>query len=355
MSMKSLFAFGGSSGNATPFEEILDIFPFPCSERNFVRMDIENLYSRILTDTLERTSGISDANQKLLWDNCLGSEVPDGLVTLLAKAMTDKAELFIIYDASVKIIRKAKPDEVTQIKADYKARGESKVGVYITFQNYSRTDMVKIYSALEYFTTASLYKQMALSKAIQLKFEELRSSVGASDMEDVLKQAVEIANALRKGQEVILDAKDIIETAKPDLTATNAALELLNQKKSLFVGLPASWVTGETDGGLSDSGKGDSKRVERGLRNYYYSVIKPVIEKLFKSPTQFKSDDSEGLTAALDAMRTFETTSDEFMSKENKLSVINRLFGFASDTKGGEVKEPPPPKETDVTPPPKAP
>ena len=89
------------------------------SSKQFVEVDVQNIYTRILIDVIERTDGISDELKALLWDNCLGSESQDGLVTMLAKAMRDRTDLFIVYDPGLKLVRPATGPEQAQIREDY--------------------------------------------------------------------------------------------------------------------------------------------------------------------------------------------------------------------------------------------
>ncbi|WKV32899.1 hypothetical protein MAC3UK_0012 [Bdellovibrio phage MAC3UK] len=326
-SLLGLIGFKGGSANPMTAVELPEIFPLPIIEKDFITLDVQTTYSKILTEVLERTQGIPDDRQVLLWDNCVASESKDGLITMLAKAMAEKAQLFLVYDAGLKVIRKADSKEQSEIEADFKKNGKSEKGIFITFAQYRLTEMLKIYSALEYFTVSSLYKNMNLSKAIQLKFHELRASVASGDSEKVIVQAKAIAEGLKKGFDVALDAKDIIECAKPDMTATNSSMDFINQKRSYYLGLPAAWITGLSNKGLGDSGSGEAKAVERGLRRYYFAIIKPVIETLFKVTTTFKTEDYEGLTTALSALQTFELTEDEYLSADDKKLIIGRLFG----------------------------
>jgi hypothetical protein len=322
------------SQNHTPASELPEIFKFPYIERDFIDVDLQNIYSRILTDCLERTQGISKDSQNLLWDNCVASESSDGLVTMLAKSMVAKSDLFLVYEKALKVIRKATPTEEATIKADYKKQGQSSTGIYITFKNYTRTDMMKLYSALEYYSIASLYKSMNLSKAIQLKVFDLRASVGGADVSDINVQAKALAEALKSGKDILLDAKDLIETSKPDLTATNSSMEFIAQKRSFYLGMPSSWITGLSPKGLGDSGDSTAKDVERGLKNYYFAIIKPVIETIFGAQTTFKTEDFFGLSTALEALKTFELTSDELISQDNKRIFINKLYGLPEDSVG---------------------
>lgn len=260
---------------------------------------------------------------------------------MIAKAMLKKGKLFLVYDPGVKVIRTATSTEQSQIEADYKA-GKESIGIYITFENYTKTDMLKVYSALEYYTTSGLYKSGNISKAIQIKISDLRASVASVDSTKVTNQAVAIAESLKKGNDVLLDAKDVIETAKPDLTAVNASIQFTDNKRSLILGLPATYINGESSKGLGDSGDGDAKQVERGLKPFYFSIIKPVVEDLFKIKTSFKTENYAGIASANETLKTFEITDDELLNVDNKRLIINRMYGLPDNEKGGPKPKPQP-------------
>lgn len=350
MSFLEMIGFTGFGAKNTEVE-LPDIFPFRTIEGDFVRMDIETIYSRILTDVLERTQGIPEEKKALLWDNCLASEKSDGLVSLIVKAMFEKSDLFVVYDSATNVVRKANSDEAAQIKKDYAEKNKSTAGVYLTFKNYKRTDMLKIYAALEYCAVAGLNKSMNLSTALQFKMKDLRKSVATADAGIAQAQAVQVADSLKKGRGALLDGDDTIEMAKPDLTATTSSMDLIAQKKSFYLGLPASYITGMAPKGLGDSGVGDAKAVERGLRGYYFSIIKPAVEALFGIKTEFETEDYDQISTTLEVIRTFELVSDELVSAENKLIIVNRLLGFPEKTKGGPEATPKLPEARDVTPP----
>ena len=330
MNLLNMIGFGNQG--QTPSSELPDIYSFACVESEFIETDILNIYARILTDCLERTHGLPDDAMPLFWDNCLASESKDGLVSLLSKAMYKKQELFLIYDKSVKVIRKASASEEAIIKSDYEKAGSSKVGFYITFKNYNKTDMLKIYSALEYYTLSGLHKQSNLSRAIQLKISELRSTVGVTDASLAIKQAQDIATGLKNGKDVLLDSKDSIETSKPDLTSTQASVDFINQKRSFYLGLPASWITGLAPKGLGDSGEGEAKSVERGLKAYYFAIIKPVVESIFVTKVTFKTENIYSLQTGLEALKTFELVeSEDLLNAEQKKEIIAKLFGLSAE------------------------
>jgi hypothetical protein len=101
-------------------EEIPEIFPVSINQVDFVKADVVTIYTKILTDVLERTHGLTDDQVALMWDNCVKSSLADGLVTMLAKAMSDKQDLFLVYDKAVKVLRVATSDERQKIEEDYK-------------------------------------------------------------------------------------------------------------------------------------------------------------------------------------------------------------------------------------------
>ncbi len=340
MGLGELFSWGG--GGTTPVGELPDIFPIGILQVNFIKIDVVAIYSRILTDVVERTHGLSEDEMALLWDNCIKSESSEGLITKLAMAMFDKKDLFLIYDKALEVIREADNTEAEQIKADYLKSNKSSLGVYISFRHFLRSDMVKIYSALEYCAVSALNKSMNLSKAVQFKMSDLRTSVALSDSGDARAQAQAMAKSLSKGKDILLDAKDMIETALPNLDGVNAAMEFINERRAFYLGLPDSYICGEQTGGIGATGESDTKAIERGLKNYYYSIMKPVFDVLFETKTTYKSQDFTQITSASDILKTFSLTDDELVSKENKTLILNRLFDLPEDSEGDPPVKPDP-------------
>jgi hypothetical protein len=330
-SLTTWFGWASSSSILPGSTELPDIFPLSIKEADFVRTDVVNVYKKILVDVVERTQGMKPDTQNMLWDNCLQSESADGLISMLAKAMASKEDLFIVWEPALKLLRRANHAEAEQIKTDYKAQGKSGVGTFVSFKNYSRTDMVKLYSALEYATIGALNKNMNLSKAIQFKMNDLRASTGLTDSAQVSAQAKDIATGLANGKDCLLDGKDSIETATPDLESVERVMQFLNEKRSFYLGMPASYVTGQAAKGLGDSGEGDAKAVERGLKNYYFSILKPVLEAIFGEATSFKSHDFRLVTSAMEALRTFELIGEEMISAEDKKLIVRKLLDLPDE------------------------
>ncbi len=321
----------GSNPGSGSTAELPQIFPLAVTTQDFVRTDLIVIYSKILTDCVDRTQGIPPEIQNSLWDNCLQNEANEGLITLLAKAMADKKDLYLVYVGAVNVLRVADQDEAIEIKSDYESQGRSDVGIYVSFKNYKRTDMVMLYSTMEYCVIASLNKMMNLSKAIQFKMNDMRGSVALVDSAPVAEQAVAIARQLALGYDVMIDGKDEIMTQTPDISSIEKSIAFLDAKRAFYLGLPLSYINGEQTPGIGSTGEADTKAVERGLRQYYISILKPVLEELFEIKTSFKSNDFRQIGSALEAMKTFELVGDDLLSKENKQLIISKLFDVDSD------------------------
>lgn len=310
------------------------LYPIPIEELNFVSIDVETIFSRILMDVLERTEGVPEDKVKLLWDSCVKSASQDGLITLVAKAMTEKADLYLVYAKDVDLIRKADSAEQAQIEADYRLKNKSTVGFFITFKNMTLTEMIKFYSAIEYCTVGGLYKAQNLSNAIQIRVSMLRASLGNSDSERAIADGALIATGLKEGKSVLMDKDDVIDTAKPDLTATTSTMEFISKKKSFYLGLPTAWVEGVQKTGMSGTGDADAKAIDRGLKPYFYKIIKPIIDSIFTINVEFKPEDNDDIATANETLKAFEVTSSQFINDENKTKILNKLYALPEDSKG---------------------
>ena len=316
------WAFKAPSSN----RELPDIFPISIAKDLFVKSDIFSTYEKILIDVLERTHGLPEKYQPLLWDNCLQSEASHGLVSLLADAMTTQTDLFIVYVPSVNLVRKATTEEQKIIEADYKKSGTSKAGVFVSFKKYRRTEMLTIYSAFEWCVLGSLNKTLNLSKAIQIKTHELRASVSNADSSIAETQAKALAVALGQGKDILIDKLDEITTATPDTSSSEKAIAFLDSKRAFILGLPLAYISGEQTGGIGSTGEADARAVERGLKQYFVSIIQPVLFALFGAQTEFRSEDFRQITTALEVLKVFELVGDENLSRETKLGIITRVF-----------------------------
>lgn len=314
----------GSTGASV--EEIYSL-THKCND--FMRADIYATYRKILTDTIERTHGIPSDIQKHLWDNCTVSESSFGLITLLVEAMYNKSDLYIVYLKSVDVMRLATPEEKATIKKDYESgKADTSIGAYFSFKHLHTTDMLRLFSELEYCVISGLYKTVNLSKAVQIKISNMRQSVSELDSDIAVEQAEGIADGLRTGRDVLLDAADDITTTTVDVGPIEKSVDFLNSKRAYYLGLPMAYISGIQSGGLNTTGEGDTRAIERGLKTFYYSIIGPALLAIFKVKTTFVSTDFGEMNAALEALKTFELVSDSTLSQEAKQNIIAQMFNL---------------------------
>lgn len=302
------------------------VFPLSLACPSFIKTDIVTTYKKILTDTCERTSGIPKKLQKHLYDSCLQSDNSFGLITYLANAMYSKSELYLVFKNDV--LRVATADEKELIKKDYDTRSESSVGVYVSFRNFDASDMVKIYSTLEYCVLGSMHKSLNLSNAIQFKMNDMRQSTALNDASLIVEQATEIAKALGLGKDIIIDKNDEIATAMVDTAPSEKASTFLMSKKAFYLSMPLSYIDGIQTVGMGSTGEQDMKAVERGLRQYFVSIIEPVVGAIFNLKSlKFDTQDFRQITSALEILKSLDLVSDEnLMPLKLKQRIIARAF-----------------------------
>lgn len=56
-------------------------------------------------------------------------------------------------------------------------------------------------------------------------------------------------------------------------------------------------------------------------------MIKPVVEAMYGVKTSFNTHDFRMVEAANEVLKTFELVGEEYISSENKLLIVNKLFG----------------------------
>lgn len=321
------------------------IFNLLIKSPDFIRADVLAIYTKILTDTAERTSGLKENEQDLLWDSCVQTKAKSGLISLLAKAMTDKSDLFLVLKkigSDTMVLREADVREQSAIRKDYEKNAESKLGVYISFKDYQRTDMLKIFSGFEYCTLASLNKSLNVAKSIQFKFNDMRQSVSSIDKAPAIEQARSMSKAMSEGNDVMMDSKDIIDTAKPDTTAAEKSSEWITHRKAEILAMPFSYIDSEQTAGMGSTGEQDTRAVERGLKQYFVSIIKPTYKAVFKkedSDIAFKTQDFRNVTTANETLKTFSLSDDELLSKQTKQDITARMYEVDPEEEKKRIEE----------------
>lgn len=329
---------------------IPSLWPLSLQKSFFVNADITATYTKILTDTVERTHGIPEKAEVLLWDNCVQDSSSQGLISLLVLAMLEQADLFLVYKPSIGVLRRADRAEEDKIRADYKAQGKSSMGVFVSFRNYQRTSLLRIYSDFEYCVHASLNKTLNLSAALQLKIKDLRSSVALVDGPIAQAQGSAIASALGEGNDVMIDSGDSIDTSQIDTSSAEKSLQFLDSKRAYILSLPVSYVSGIQTPGIGSTGEADTRAVERGLKQYFVSIIKPVCEALFGVKLEFRSQDFRDISSGLEVVKTLDVVSDDLISREGKRQLVQRVLGLDPEQEEKNARLNPEEENLEVTP-----
>lgn len=290
---------------------------------HFEKIKTENLYKKILQRCYSRSEGAQDAEKiQSLFDSSEKSGSPRGLISLLAKAMTDKAEIAIIYEAGV--VRLATSDEKEQIKKDYEDKAKSSLGILVSFKDYCLTDLVKGYMSMIYDILSSMNTQVGLAKALQIKVAMLRSTVSVNGKDEPIAQAKAINEALTKGQSVLMDEKDRVEVLKLDSASVEAAFKFVCSLLASDLGVSLSFITGELTTGMSATGEADSNADEYGFQDYFNSIFKPSCDKLYGWNLVFVSDDWRYTGTMLDKLIIVENSS--ILSDEQKRIYAERTI-----------------------------
>ena len=317
--------FGSIFTRASEATETVLAAPFCLSFKKeiYCKIKTETLFKKILHRCYSRSEGATDEKKiSSLFDSTEKSGSPRGLISLLAKAMTDKQEIAIIYDSGV--VRLADYKEKEQIRKDYEKRSESKVGVLINFSDYCLSDLVFGYMAMIYDILSSMNTQVGLAQALQIKINNLRSTVSVAGSEEPIRQAKDINESLKQGNSVLMDKNDVVEALTLNSESVKNAIELVNSQLATDLGVSLSFVNGELTTGMSATGEADANADEYGFQDFFNSIFKPVCDKLYGWNLRFVSDDWRYFSAMIGSLIIVENSM--LLSEKQKQAFADRLM-----------------------------
>lgn len=272
--------------------DVLTDLPAPyrltVDEAAFLNFKVKWLYEKILKRCYALSAGLDEDKARALFDSVELGDATVGLIGLVARALTDKTELILVNDAG--IVRVAEFNEAEEIKKDYAARGRSEKGVYLNFAKYTLTDILKCYMALIFEILKAERVNVGLAQALQVKINRMRETISTSNADDPMKQAKNIVDALKGGKSVAIDAGDVIQTTDLQTQAVKDALLMVYGMLASDLGVSLSFVCGELTSGLSVSGEANANFDESGIRDFFITVFKPIVDKLFGVSLRFKTD-----------------------------------------------------------------
>ena len=319
-----MFDLGGlfKKDNRGVYTDLIAPFCVEMKAADFVDFKVIPLYAKILRRCYAKSSGLSDEQAANLWDSVDLGDAQHGIINKVSFAMAKKKELILFKDGG--IVREAEQAEADQIKKDYEERGRSEKGVYLNFKKYAMTDVLRLYMAFIFEIIRGAWVNVNLTKALQLKIADARKTIAASDAADPMQVASNVVSALKDGKSVFLDAGDEVKTTDLQTQAIKDALSLVYGLLAGELGVSTSFICGELTSGMAVTGEADVNANEDGIKDFFNSVFKPIMDKLFGVSLKFKSDNWRRIKEFAQIIPFVETA--EYISEEKKRELLERLF-----------------------------
>lgn len=302
--------------------DLVNPYELEVEREKFVKFQTSLLFQKILKRCYAKSTGLSPEEARNLWDSVELSNAQYGTITLIADAMTGRKELILVNDSG--IVRVATTEEAEEIKKAYESGNTSKKSVYMNFQKYTLSKIIEIYMSLIYDIMGGAKTNLGLAKSLQMKLSDLRKTVSASSAEDVKAQAEAIAKALKDGKSVAVDAGDTIETTQLQTQQITDGLKLVYGCLASLLGVSTSFICGELTSGMAVTGEADVNANEDGIKDFFYSVFKPVHEKLFAKKIEFKTDNWRKIKEFAQVIPYIE--SSMYASEEQKQKFFEFIF-----------------------------
>ena len=317
-------------------------FKICMTKDDFVKIKTKNLYKKILSRCYSRSEGATDEKKiQSLYDSSEASAGKEGLISLIAGAMFLKKEIIIIYNAGV--VREAKnEEEKKQIRQYYEEIEKQKVlesipqnqdtiknknqlkGIILNFQKYELTDVIKAYLSMVYDILESMNTQIGITKSLQIKISNLRSTVSVAGKDEPIKQAQDINDGLKAGKSALLDKNDEVLLLKIDSDSVKNAMSLVNSLIASELGVSLSFVSGELTTGMSATGEADANADEYGFQDFFNSIFKPACDNLYDWKLRFVSDDWRYFNAMIGNLIIVENSA--LLSDKQKKAFADRLM-----------------------------
>lgn len=320
--MRDFFNFGKEKSTEAT-EKLQSPFSIKIENKEFCKLKTSLLFKKILEGAYSRSEGANDQEKiNSIFDSYENSNSPKGLISLVVGAMVDKKQVGLIYKTGV--IRIATYDELIKIENDYKQSNKSSNGVLINFKNFYLSDLIQNYVSILHDILTSMNTQVGLSKALLIKINALRGTVALNGKDEPIQQAKNMNEALKKGESVLLDKNDSVESIAINSSAIKEAITLINSLIATDLGVSLSFVNGELTSGMSATGEADVNTDEYGFQNFFNTIFKPICDRLYGWDLQFITDDWRWFSAMADKLIIIENSS--ILSNEQKQAFANRLI-----------------------------
>ena len=303
-------------------------FDLSLKEKEFVDYMISDLYQSILTmcfDKIIFPDAEKDFKDKItpsFYDNLSVEGINKGIIKNLAYGIVQNKTIFLVNASAGDniIVRQGTQEELQKYE---KEQGNIKNQIQMDFTKYNQSKTLKLFYSMIYWIIRATNTNVKISNSVLVKIAKLRELVAKEDAEEVIKQAKEINDAIKKGNSIIADKDDTMERLEINSQATKDALDVAFSLISGLIKMPLSFVNGELTTGLTQTGDSDNLAIERGLKNYYYTILKPCTEKLFETKTRFSSDNTAKLKTLIGILPQLELST--LLTDDEKRAIIEDL------------------------------
>ena len=301
-------------------------FKLVMTKGNIVLTETKELFKNLLIECYNKSTGLKEKEASAMWDNFdrLNDKTTAGFIGLNAEAMTEKTIVYIFYDKTTGVIRKATSQEQSEIRKDYKEQAKSSIGIMANFTKYDKSDIIKLYYALLYNVVDGLNVSINVMKAIKYLADQFREKISKASSEDIIKQAKAIIQNLKDGNPVLLDANDKLESTTIDVKPVESAVDFNSGRIAGEMRVSLSYVNGKMTSGISSTGEADEQANERGIEIIFNSIFKPCADSLFNTNIKFVSDNYHRLKAYSSILPTIE--SSDIIEEQQKEEFVKEMF-----------------------------
>lgn len=296
-------------------------------ETEFVDYMVSDLYQSILTMCFDKIifpdeKDFKDKITPSFYDNLSVEGINKGIIKNLAYGIVQNQKVFLVKASAGDniIIRQGTQEELQKYE---KEQGNIKNQIQMDFTKYNQSKALKLFYSMIYWIIRATNTNVKISNSVLVKIAKLRELVAKEDADDVIKQAKEINDAIKRGNSIIADKDDTMERLEINSQATKDALDVAFSLVSGLIKMPLSFVNGELTTGLTQTGDSDNLAIERGLKNYYYTILKPCTEKLFDTKTRFTSDNTAKLKTLIGILPQLELST--LLTDDEKRAIIEDL------------------------------
>lgn len=293
----------------------------------FIFVKGKNIFYNILLECFNRSSGLDDKQAQSMFDNFNSaySMGTCGVLSLLSEAMIRRTTVYIHYDKTSGVARRATGEEQAKILSDYQRQAYSDTGVLCNFNRFDKADLVKMYLGLLYGALEAMNTQTGLARALKFKAKDLRVTQSNISNEEFILQAKSIVEGLKEGKSILIDKDDEIDLTKIDSDPIKEAVSFYSQLMAGELGVSSSFITGVVASGMNSTGEAEIEKNESGIKLFFNSIFKPCCDALFGIDLTYKTDNYRRVAELSKSLPYME--SSDAVTPEDLTEYVNYMFG----------------------------